>query len=101
MKILQILKKLKEDGDTVAFWEEVDTEVYTDYLDFVSKPMDLLTVSRRVHSDYYGTNDDDMLSDFKSDVQLVLDNCRKYSPTGTPIHIAATRVDKKLKQMMM
>ena len=52
----------------------MDTDVFTDYSDFVAKPCDLGLVSKRVLQDFYGNDEEG----FIADVHLVFENCRAY-----------------------
>jgi hypothetical protein len=75
----------------------VDTDVFTDYSEFVSKPCDLGLVSKRVLQDYYGNDEEG----FIADVQLVFENCRAYSPEeDEPIHIVANALQARFDDFM-
>jgi hypothetical protein len=56
----------------------IDTEVVSDYLDLVEKPMALLTIKNNVKDGRY-TN----YEDFKQDILLVYENSMKYNEKGS------------------
>jgi histone acetyltransferase len=60
------------------FRKPVDTAEVPDYLNVITAPMDLSTMSKRLESEHYKS-----ISEFTNDLKLVADNCRKYNDPDT------------------
>jgi hypothetical protein len=88
--------EIQKNEESEPFWAEVDTDVFGDYLDFVSKPMDLGLISHRASVGYYGEDE----SGFIADVHLVFANCRAYSPEAEPIHQVANTLQAAFDDFM-
>ncbi|KAJ3038085.1 Histidine-containing phosphotransfer protein 3, partial [Rhizophlyctis rosea] len=71
---IPILDDIIKQKDSQPFLEPVDLSTYHWYIDIVSKPMDLSTISTRVLADKYTT-----LRDFAGDVMLIWENCMKFN----------------------
>jgi hypothetical protein len=56
----------------------------TDYLNIVTNPMDLSTVSRKFKEDKYSK-----VEEVLDDIQLIWDNCKAYNPDNSWIHSIA------------
>lgn len=76
--LLQMVHRIKEQQFAWPFLEPVDTKDVPDYLDVITKPIDLSTIEKRIRSDnHYRTKEM-----FFADVQLVsytIDSCFGYS----------------------
>ncbi len=89
--LIQILDSLEEDVYVInTFSSPVDTRRYVDYLYMIEVPMDLSTIRKRLKNQYY-TN----IQSVKSDVQLILDNCKKYNKNDSDVSIEANNMYKK------
>ncbi|KAI8361275.1 Bromodomain-containing protein [Mortierella sp. GBAus27b] len=60
-----------------------------DYPKIIKNPMDIGTVRQKLEDDEY-----DNAALFEADVRLVLWNCFKFNPAGTPVHIMGRRMEK-------
>ncbi|EEY65872.1 chromodomain-helicase-DNA-binding protein, putative [Phytophthora infestans T30-4] len=78
-----VTKLTKEMGGDI-FEHPVDVEEVPDYLNFITNPMDLGTISTRLgrESYYIGPS---AVSLFASDVRLVFQNCKTYNAEGSDI----------------
>lgn len=70
----KILEYVKNDEDAWPFVDAVDEEYAPNYYSVIRKPMDLQRMEDRLDSGHYKT-----YSKFKSDFQLIVDNCRLYN----------------------
>jgi histone acetyltransferase len=71
------------------FHQPVDTDVYEDYSDFVSEPIDLLTVKRRLEKgDFYTTK-----AKFARDLRLMCSNCKAFNGEGSKYGATATTLE--------
>jgi len=89
--------KLSENA-SLPFEKPVDVNVFRDYPQFVSSPMNLETIERKVQSDQYLTPED-----FEYDMNLIFTNCEKYNAPKKNDHILAlskhlAKVFRKLYQ---
>jgi len=96
-KIKIIINCLYESNDSMDFREPVDWKGMglTDYLNIVSYPMDLLTVSKKFKEDKY-TRVEEVLDD----IQLIWDNCKTYNPDNSWIHSIAEKLERSFKKMI-
>lgn len=87
----QTIKSLKKHKRAIAFLEPVDPIQFNipDYFDIIKSPMDFGTIERKLKADQYPN-----VAAFKSDVQLVFDNCYLYNNAGDPV----TQDAKKLEE---
>lgn len=60
-----------------------------DYPKLIKNPMDLSTVRQKLEDDEY-----DNAAMFEADVRLVMWNCFKFNPAGTPVHLMGRRMEK-------
>lgn len=70
----KILEHVKNHEDAWPFVDPVDEEYAPNYYSVIRKPMDLQRMEDRLDSGQYKT-----YSKFKSDFQLIVDNCRLYN----------------------
>jgi len=59
-----------------------------DYPKLIKNPMDLGTIRQKLEEDEY-----DNAALFEADVRLVLQNCFKFNPAGTPVHAMGRRME--------
>ncbi|KAF9954404.1 hypothetical protein BGZ72_004613, partial [Mortierella alpina] len=73
------------------FMEPVDWVKFNipDYPKIIKKPMDVSTIRKKLEADEY-----DDAGEFEADVRLVLSNCFKFNPAGTPVHEMGRRMEK-------
>jgi len=76
LRAVQHTDKLTKLTDPIMlpFERPVSTQAFPDYLQFVTSPMDLSTVERKVQDNAYGT-----WEDFEYDMQLIFRNCETYN----------------------
>lgn len=73
------------------FMEPVDWVKFNipDYPKIIKKPMDVSTIRKKLEADEY-----EDAEEFEADVRLVLSNCFKFNPAGTPVHDMGRRMEK-------
>ncbi|TIA78033.1 hypothetical protein E3P98_04008 [Wallemia ichthyophaga] len=89
--ILKELHKKVHSSYAAPFYDPVDYLALglPDYPQVIQQPMDLSTIGQKFnYGDYEGPND------FFSDMKLMLGNCYKYNPPGTPVHEAGKQTEK-------
>lgn len=72
-----VLRKIQLQHNVVPFSSPVDVDALDDYAEIVKLPMDLGTISDRLRTGYYETDDDSAIPGyhrFRADVRLVWDN---------------------------
>lgn len=52
----RVLEKIWEDPYSVSFQDEVDTKLYSDYLEYVEEPMCLKDIKKKLESGIYNSN---------------------------------------------
>lgn len=92
-----ILLKLKRNSHSGPFLYPVDPVQLNipDYYDKIKHPMDLSTVKKSVEADKYGT-----LEDFRSDVELMFQNCFTYNLPDSTVHKMGASLEKYFKQIL-
>lgn len=60
-----------------------------DYPKIIKNPMDIYTIRQKLEDDEY-----ENASQFEADIRLVLWNCFKFNPAGTPVHLLGKRMEK-------
>ncbi|XP_017780835.1 PREDICTED: uncharacterized protein LOC108565750 isoform X2 [Nicrophorus vespilloides] len=70
----KILDHVKNHDDAWPFIDPVEEEYAPNYYSIIRKPMDLQSMEDRLDSGHYKT-----YSKFKTDFQLIVDNCRLYN----------------------
>jgi len=92
-----VLKRAKESRNAYPFLEPVDLQTFPTYLDVVSHPMDLLTMSSRVENGYY----DASISKFLYDVGLIRQNCEAFCKMNYPALIPmAQELEKEITELL-
>lgn len=95
IKMLKILQVLYNDYESGAFWSPVNIQIYTDYLDKISEPIDLGTIAKRVDVGFYGND----VNEFARSVRLVWANCQAYNLEGSPIYDVSIRFSKEFEKL--
>lgn len=72
--LYKILDRLKNHEDAWPFLDPVEEEYAPRYYSVIAKPMDLQRMEDKLDAKEYHT-----FSDFKTDFQLIVDNCRQYN----------------------
>lgn len=70
----KILDYVKNHEDAWPFADPVDEDYAPNYYTIIRKPMDLQRMEDRLDSGYYNS-----FSKFRTDFQLIVDNCRLYN----------------------
>ncbi|KAI8368854.1 Bromodomain-containing protein [Choanephora cucurbitarum] len=93
---IQTIRSLKKHKRAIAFLDPVDPIYFNipDYFDIVKHPMDLGTVERKLLADKYLNVDA-----FKSDVQLIFDNCYLYNNPGDPVCLDAKKLEEHYQKL--
>ena len=73
----QVLQRIWEDGYAASFQYPVDTEEYSDYLDYIEEPMCLSDVKEKLDKGAYKKFHDRPL--FAQDMRTIFLNCKKYN----------------------
>jgi len=100
-QLLRTFDQIKMHSASWPFHTPVDTDVYEDYGDFVSEPIDLLMIKRRLDKgDYYTTK-----SKFARDLTLMCSNCKafngetsKYGATASTLEAYFTPLLEKITE---
>ncbi|ORD99784.1 BRD1 [Hepatospora eriocheir] len=74
-RITKVLNVIKKEPKAAIFLNKVTEKEAPSYFSIIKFPMDLGTVSKKVH--LYRN-----ISEFKSDLDLIWNNCLKYNVTG-------------------
>lgn len=82
--LYKILDRLKNHDDAWPFIDPVEEEYAPRYYSVIAKPMDLQRMEDKLDAGQYHT-----FTDFKTDFQLIVHNCRQYngSENGT-VHLS-------------
>ncbi|KAI8371098.1 Bromodomain-containing protein [Blakeslea trispora] len=93
---IQTIRSLKKHKRAIAFLDPVDPIQFNipDYFDIVKNPMDLGTVERKLLADKYPTVDA-----FRSDIQLMFDNCYLYNNPGDPVCLDAKKLEEHYQKL--
>jgi len=83
-RLKSILIQLKKHSASWPFHEAVDGDVVRDYYKIITKPMHLGEMESKVEQNKYDTPEE-----FRDDLQLIVDNCRKYNAPNTQYFKAA------------
>lgn len=74
-KITKILNALKKEPKAVIFLQKVTKKEAPNYFEVIERPMDLGTMTKKVH--LYRN-----MKEFKDDLDLIWSNCLKYNTVG-------------------
>ncbi|GAA5849464.1 hypothetical protein JCM8547_000461 [Rhodosporidiobolus lusitaniae] len=86
-RLREVLGEVKALDKQQYFSRPVDREAVPDYYDVIKYPMDWSTMTDKLDRHEYAT-----AADFIGDVQLVINNARRYNKPYTPVHRAAVKV---------
>ena len=70
-----------------VFHQPIDQNIFTDYSLFVDQPMALSTMREKIKAGKYKS-----LNEFHHDFDLMIRNCKTYSPPGNPYHEYAKKI---------
>lgn len=96
-QLLEILDKLSNDPKFKdVFTRPVTEEIAPKYFDTIKRPMDFLTIRRRLERfpDYYKRPEM-----FFADIQLIMDNCKAFNPSGTAYFSLATSLGSQFRSI--
>ncbi|SPQ98899.1 unnamed protein product (mitochondrion) [Plasmodiophora brassicae] len=82
-----LIRRLKKMDQHKTFQMPVDEQLYPEYRNFVSTPMDLGTIERQLLEGYYKSVDA-----FIGDIRLVFSNCAAFNAEGTPVRVLGDRM---------
>ena len=88
-QLLRCYDQIKMHSASWPFHDPVNTEVYEDYSDFVTEPIDLSLIKRRLDSKNYYTT----CARFKRDLQLMCSNCRAFNGETSKYGVTATTLE--------
>ena len=71
------------------FMSEPCKKTYPDYYNFIKNPINLVTIDERISSAYYKT-----MKMFRSDVNLMFENCKSYNESDSLLHQDACKLQK-------
>ena len=85
----KILQQLKKSANAVFFLEPVDWKGLglRDYPQVIKNPMDLGTIGTKLSSNQYSS-----FTDFESDFNLVVSNCKTYNAEGSEVYKMAEQL---------
>lgn len=89
-QLLRCFDQIKMHSASWPFHDPVDTDIYEDYSDFVSEPIDLGLIKRRLDSENYYTTVDK----FKRDLCLMCSNCRAFNGESSKYGATATTLEE-------
>jgi hypothetical protein len=64
-------------------------KTYPDYYNFIKNPINLVIIDERISSNYYKT-----MKKFRSDVNLMFENCKSYNESDSLLHQDACKLQK-------
>lgn len=82
-----IISSLKQRDHYGFFLKRVNTNIFTDYLSIIDNPIDLGMMYEKASNDMYPS-----LSCFRSDLELLVSNAKKYNPKGSAYYKSADRL---------
>lgn len=86
--LLGIVAKLRRHDAYGFFWTPVDRAQVPEYYKVITNPMDFETMTKKIEAKQYPD-----IAAFKSDFQLVVDNCRTFNPPQSAYHKAANKLE--------
>jgi len=89
-----VLDKLASDGFASIFLEPVNTDDFSDYLEYVDTPMDIGTVRSRLENRKYSGPDQ-----FARDVRKIWQNCKIYNLHGSAIWNLADFMSRRFERL--
>jgi bromodomain and WD repeat domain-containing protein 1/3 len=91
-----IIDEIYSHEDSYPFIDAVDTDMYPDYLNVISHPMDLSTVNSRLIDGYYPTP-----AGFVNDVNLIFNNAKSYNREKSQIYKMASELQNLFNTKVM
>jgi histone acetyltransferase len=92
-ELLAIVRKIEEQQFAWPFREPVDPNEVPDYLDVISNPIDLKTVTQRIRQDSHYKNKQMLYID----LMLMVSNCKLYNDDGSTYIQCAVALEKFVK----
>lgn len=88
--VLKELMNKRHETFSFPFLEPVDPVALNcpDYFKIIKEPMDLSTISTK-----YNTNHYENAREFEADIRLMLRNCYKFNPEGSPVNLMGHRLE--------
>jgi histone acetyltransferase len=96
-RCVRILQQLQADEEFARIFERpVTEEIAPRYFDDVNRPMDFCTVRKRLRRfrDYYKRPEM-----FAADIDLIVENCKKYNSMDTVYHRAAVTLKQRFREL--
>ena len=96
-QLTEILDKLSNDPKFKdVFMRPVTEEIAPKYFETIKRPMDFLTIRRRLERfpDYYKRPEM-----FFADIQLIMDNCKAFNPSGTTYFSLASSLGSQFRSL--
>jgi hypothetical protein len=91
----KLLDLLDETEGAEVFAAPVPKDLYPEYYEIISEPMDLGTVRKRLEKDYV------TVEDFAVDVRLTLHNCMSFNDSTSEISLLAGRLRAKFERLLV
>jgi hypothetical protein len=95
IKFYTILREFQSDPQSLLFWEEVDTKVFTDYKKVVKEPMDFGTIANRVMKGYYQSYHEI----FANDMKKVWTACKIYNRDNPELYELASNYEALFEKL--
>lgn len=95
--MIVMIEKLMKEKSAAPFLSPVDTNLAPGYLDIIKRPMDLSTIAGLVSSGKYAGD----MSLFRSDMQLIWENCIAYNVPDSYISKKATKFSEVFEQVYL
>ena len=93
--IFFLICSLQSNSSSWPFLEPVNTKDVPDYLDVITHPIDLSTISRKHQGHAYGT-----LDEFLDDVYLMVNNCYTYNGSETQYYRCGEHIQTALEEII-
>lgn len=89
--VLKEMYKKQYSAFAFVFYNPVDPIALNipEYFKVIKRPMDLSTIGSKLKTNQYNS-----ASEFEQDVRLMLSNCFKFNPSGTPVHEFGQKMEK-------
>src|SRR5690606_26220211 len=89
--VIKELYKKQHSSFAFVFYNPVDPVALNipDYFKIIKKPMDLSLMNSKLKTNAYNS-----ASEFEADMRLMLSNCFKFNPEGTPVHGFGKKMEK-------
>ncbi len=94
--LMQVLKELKKHPNVEPFIDPLDVDSIPRYSDIIKKPMDITTLEKNVKGGLY----DHDITSFKTDLQLIFQNCMTYNDPSSELYAWANLLSKHAKDIL-